>query len=381
MNADVFDIAIVGAGPAGSACALGLKNSGLKVALIDKSVFPRDKVCGDAIGGRVKKVLDELDPALRKELESYKAKSKSAGWKLFAPNGKTIEVSFVNPGYVSKRIDFDNWLFSKTTGQANISHISSEIRDITEGDPNPGLMLDDGRNIYASLVIGCDGAHSVVTKKLAGFKTDLSHYSGAVRAYYRNVAGTAQSEMLEIHLVNGFLPGYFWIFPLPDGACNVGFGMLSKDIKEKKIDLKAALRQIIRSSPVLADRFAHAEMVDDIRGFGLPLGGKLRPVSGQRFMLCGDAASLIDPLTGEGIGNAMLSGLYAARKAVECFRKNNFSASEMKSYDDAIYSKLLPELRKNLFMQRAFNRPWLINLLVGIAQKNPGLKNWFARKL
>ena len=98
-------------------------------------------------------------------------------------------------------------------------------------------------------------------------------------------------------------------------------------------------------------------------------------------MLCGDAASLIDPLTGEGIGNAMLSGLYAARQAQHCFQKNNFSVEAMKSYDEKVYKKLLPELKKNLFMQRAFNRPWLINLLVNVAIANPGLKNWFAKKL
>ena len=378
---DVFDIVIAGSGPAGSACALALKNSGLKVAMIDRSTFPRDKICGDAIGGRVKKVLTEIDPDLLAELEGYPSKNRSSGWKLFAPNGKTIEVNFVNPGYVSRRMDFDSWLFGKTLGQHNLEMIYSEIRDVNADASSVHLTLQGDRKIHASLVIGCDGAHSVVAKKLADFKVDHRHYSGAVRAYYKGVEGTSGSEMLEIHLVKGFLPGYFWIFPLNDGLCNVGFGMLSTDIKERRIDLKVSLKQIIQSSPALSKRFANAELVDDVKGFGLPLGGKERSISGERFMLCGDAASLIDPLTGEGIGNAMLSGLYAARQAIQCFQKNNFSVGEMKHYDEAIYKKLLPELKKNLMMQRAFNRPWLINLLVNVAIANPGLKNWFAKKL
>lgn len=380
MNPD-FDIAILGSGPAGSACALALKDSSLKIALIDKSSFPRDKICGDAIGGRVKKVLNEISPEFLNGLENYALKNISRGWKLFAPSGKTIEAGFVNTGYVSRRIDFDGWLFEQAKALKNLEQVFSEVKDIHAEDDFVELSLERGKKLSASLVIGCDGAHSVVAKKLAGFRVDHRHYSGAVRAYYKHVAGTLGSEMLEIHLVKGFLPGYFWIFPLAGDHCNVGFGMLSSDIKEKKIDLKAALKKIIQSSPALSERFARAELVDDVKGFGLPLGGVRRPLSGNRFMLCGDAGSLIDPLTGEGIGNAMLSGVYAARQAEICFRKNNFSAAEMKGYDEKVYDKLLPELKKNLFLQRAFNRPWLINALVNMAIASPGLKNWFAKKL
>ena len=381
MEKSDFDIAIVGAGPAGSTCALALKDSGLKVALLDKHSFPRDKVCGDAIGGRVNKVLNEISPELLSELNAYPSKNNSSGWKLFSPNGKTIEVNFVNPGYVSKRIDFDAWLFEKVSGQKNVSVINSGISNLHAVERGIEIISEDGTKINTKLVIGCDGAHSIVAKKLAGFKVDHRHYSGAVRAYYQNVEGTSKSEMLEIHLVKGFLPGYFWIFPLHDNLCNVGFGMLSSDIKERRIDLKASLKQIIQSSPQLTDRFRNAALVDDITGFGLPLGGIRRSISGNRFMLCGDAASLIDPLTGEGIGNAMLSGVYAAKKARQCCEKNSFDANEMKGYDEAVYTKLLPELKKNLFMQRAFNRPWLINVLVNVAIASPGLKDWFAKKL
>jgi geranylgeranyl reductase family protein len=376
-----FDIAIIGAGPAGTTAALALKESGLKVALIDKSSFPRDKVCGDAIGGRVKKVLGEIKSEFPNELKNYPQKNISSGWKLFAPNGKTIEVNFVNPGYVSRRIDFDDWLFSKVRGQKNLEIINSGISDLHSDENGIEIITDNNEKVNATLVIGCDGAHSIVAKKLAGFKVDHRHYSGAVRAYYQDIEGTANSEMLEIHLVNGFLPGYFWIFPLYDNLCNVGFGMLSSDIKERRIDLKVALKEIIQSSSSLKGRFRNARLVDDVTGFGLPLGGIARNISGHRYMLCGDAASLIDPLTGEGIGNAMLSGMYAAKKAIKCFEKNSFSAHEMKGYDEAVYNKLLPELKKNLFMQRAFNRPWLINLLVNVAIASPGLKNWFAKKL
>ena len=380
MQTEIFDVVIIGAGPAACACALALRESELKIAVLDKAKFPRDKICGDAIGGRVKKVLNQISRDLLEELKNFPDKNISTGWKLFTPNGKSVEVNFVNPGYVSKRLDFDLWLFQKMRLLKNVTFISSAVNDITANNECTTVLHEDGK-INASLVIGCDGAHSVVAKKLSNFKVDHHHYSGAVRAYYKNVEGTSKSEMLEIHLVKGYLPGYFWIFPLPDNRCNVGFGMLSSDIVRRKIDLKLALRSIISSSPQLSERFANATLIDDVKGFGLPLGGIRRKISGERFMLCGDAASLIDPLTGEGIGNAMLSGMYAAHQALKCFDQNNFSADAMKDYEDEIYQKLLPELKKNLFMQRAFNRPWLINALVNVAIASPGLKNWFAKKL
>lgn len=376
-----YDIVVAGGGPAGATCMLALKDSGLKTAWIEKSGFPRDKICGDAIGGRVKKVLKEISPALAEELDQYPEKNASAGWKLFSPNGKEITVRFVNPGYVSRRLDFDAWLMEKARMGNTAMKFDSGLKDICHGSECVELDLEDGTRLTASLVIGCDGAHSVVAKQLAGFKVDHRNYSGAVRAYYRDVKGTAGSSMLEIHLVKGFLPGYFWIFPLHNNLCNVGFGMLSSDIKERRIDLKAAIKQIIQTSPALSERFENAVLVDDVKGFGLPLGGTRRAISGNRFMLCGDAASLIDPLTGEGIGNAMLSGLYAAQQAVRCFSQKDFSGEAMHHYEKSVYGKLLPELRKNLVLQRAFNRPWLINLLVNVALFSPGLKNWFARKL
>jgi flavin-dependent dehydrogenase len=118
-----------------------------------------------------------------------------------------------------------------------------------------------------------------------------------------------------------------------------------------------------------------------VEGFGLPLGGIRRPLSGNRFLLCGDAASIIDPLNGEGIGNAMLIGYKAAQVIRNAFSKNDISAAFHSAYDDEINSTLLPELRQKLFLQKLFNRPWLINSLVGISEAVPPVKNWLGRRL
>ncbi|MBK8362313.1 MAG: NAD(P)-binding protein [Bacteroidetes bacterium] len=122
-----FDVIIVGAGPAGSTCALTLSGHGLKVAVFEKCTFPRDKVCGDAIGSRVRNVLKKLDPQLTIELEQFEKKAYSRGWKLITPSKEEIKLNFVNHGYVSARIDFDNFLFQKIKAKPDLTVFENNV--------------------------------------------------------------------------------------------------------------------------------------------------------------------------------------------------------------------------------------------------------------
>ncbi|MBP6532493.1 MAG: geranylgeranyl reductase family protein [Bacteroidia bacterium] len=380
-TAKYFDVIIVGAGPAGSTCAMTLSGHGLKVAVFEKCTFPRDKVCGDAIGSRVRKVLSQIDPQLTIELEHFEKKAYSRGWKLITPSKEEIKLNFVNHGYVSARIDFDNFLFQHAKQKSDITFFEDNyIKSVERNDNLISTTTESGEFFQTKLIIGCDGAHSVVKKLSADHFVDHDHYSGAVRAYYKNI-GSIEKDIIEIHLSKKFLPGYFWIFPVSETVSNVGFGMLSSDIIKRKIDLKKAFREIIAEDETLSKRFQNAELSGEIKGFGLPLGGKKRRLSGDNFMLCGDAASLIDPLNGEGIGNAMLSGLHAGKIAIEAIKSENFSAEFLAAYDQIINAKLLPELKQKLFFQKLFNRPWLINTLVFIGNRNKFLREWLGKKL
>lgn len=376
-----FDVIIVGAGPAGTACALQLGRMGIKTALIDRSTFPRDKVCGDAIGGRVRTVLNLIDPKYHDRLEKFPLKAISAGWKLVAPNGKEAEVRFTRYGYVSKRSDFDHFLLDLVKENTDVCcMLGKGVTDISFRSNGVQVILDDGQTIQGSMIIGCDGAHSIVQKQTVGREVDEAFYSGAIRQYWSGISGM-QKDIIEIHLIKGYLPGYFWIFPLPNDLANVGFGMLSKDISRRKIDLKKGMAEIIQSSSGLANRFRNATAMEKPKGFGLPLGGKKNAVSGERFLLCGDAASLIDPLNGEGIGNAMLSGYHAALTAGKAIESNDFSKDFLYSYDIKLNEKLIPELRQKFRFQRLFNRPWLINTLVTAGSYSPALRNAIGKRL
>ncbi|HHG83299.1 MAG TPA: geranylgeranyl reductase, partial [Bacteroidetes bacterium] len=190
----------------------------------------------------------------------------------------------------------------------------------------------------------------------------------------KGVKGLDKDNFIELHFLKDFLPGYFWIFPLPNGMANVGVGMRSDKVAKRKVNLKLQMAEIIEKYPELRDRFADAEMVGGIKGYGLPLGSKKRKISGDGYLLIGDAASLIDPFTGEGIGNALYSGYFAALQAERDLVNKDFSAAGHLQYDKEVYTRLWSELKLSHRMQRMVNYPWLFNLVVNKAQRNKVLR-------
>jgi geranylgeranyl reductase family protein len=311
-----YDVAIIGAGPAGATAALALRESGLQVALIDRAEFPRDKVCGDAIPARCEHVLRSMSPSYADELRAFPDKVTIASCRVVAPSRQYFDYSFHTRGYCSPRLDFDHFLLELALREAQPDYFfGMRVRGI-EREGDHWTIRSDKMEWRARLIIGCDGANGVTAKQLAGFRMAPEHHCAAVRGYYRGIGGLAPDRM-EIHFLEDWLPGYFWIFPLPDGRANVGFGMVSRQAGRRKLSLRDSLPAITAQAPELAQRFAGAELEGPVTGFGLPMGSRKVPISGEGFLLCGDAASLIEPATGEGIGNAMLSARLAAEVAVE----------------------------------------------------------------
>lgn len=375
-------IVILGAGPAGAAAALFLAKQGVASTVIDKASFPRDKVCGDALSGKVVEVLNKLDKNLVYELAGQpNIFLPSWGVNFVAPSGEMLRVPFqtqkeksVAPGFIAKRTDFDNWLVEKLKQHPLITlHENTEVRDVTKNE-NWLLTSKCGKKIEARLVIACDGAYSTFSKQVAQLKTEPAHNCFGLRAYYKGVKGLDDENFIELHFLKNVLPGYFWIFPLPDGYANVGIGMRADKLHDRKLNLKKLLEQAVADNPAIAKRFEKTELVDGIKLFGLPLGSKKRPLSGNGYLLCGDAAQLIDPFTGEGIGNAMMSGMYAASTAAMSISQNDCSASFLKKYDADLYDRLWSELQLSYTMQRLVSFPWLFNLVVRKANSNALLR-------
>jgi menaquinone-9 beta-reductase len=374
MTTAEFDVLIIGAGPAGCTCALALKDAGLKVALLDKQTFPRDKVCGDAIPGRALKTLGSINHAYANALKAFPKKCDTRTSTLIY-KGETLTFDWVLDAFTCTRMDFDNFLFAlvkEHTETQLLTGISPDIINVSRQSVSVTLR-NKSTILKARMVIGADGAHSIVAKQLTNRKPDRKHHVGSVRAYYANVADMKSSN-IEVYFDKKFLPSYLWVFPLPDNISNVGFGMLSSEIARRKLNIKTVFYDFINHTPELKRKFADAERIGALEGYGLPLGSKIGNISGANFMLAGDAASLIDPISGDGIGNAMLSGKLAAEQVIRCFEHNDFSASRMLQYDIAIDKALGKELKTRFRAQRIlFAMPFLLDLIF-MAGKNKALK-------
>lgn len=375
MTEERYPVVIAGAGPAGATASLFLSQEKIPHLLLEKDSFPRDKICGDAVSGKALEVIARLFPEEVKQFGQVHDKTLlTYGIQFVAPNGKGVDIAFPRPkgelpvGFLSRRIDFDNFLFhlirtddtTQVWQNASLDDIQREGKELTL------TIIHNGqpRQVKTPLVIGADGSRSVVKRKLQGMEQDDMHFCAGIRAYYSNVAGLHPENYLELHFLKELLPGYFWVFPLPGGGANVGMGMLSKDIKKNKVNLRKELLNIIENHPVMSKRFAHATLEGKIQGWGLPLGSKKRVLSGDNYILTGDAASLIDPFTGEGVGNAVVSGLVASRIAKLAYTQQNYSHTALQEYDKVIYQKLWNELKLSHRIQRLTTYPWLFNFVV-----------------
>jgi len=360
-----FDVLICGAGPAGSTCALGLFDSGLKVALLDKHAFPREKICGDAYGGYAFKILNTISPAFGKKLLDINAGAVAKRAKLISPKGHTIEIGLKGFFANLPRLVFDNFLLNMVRTETK-THIfeNTSVRKVMVEKDHVLVTTVDNEIFKTKMLIGCDGAHSVVQSALTNTRELLTDSCPGLRAYYKNVKGVEQ-DCLELHLINEIPKGYFWIFPSTDGLSNVGIGGDKAVLKKHKINLRKEFLDLMQQSAQFKERFAEAELVGDIKGWTIPLGyfdSKL-PASGNRILLCGDAAALVDPATGEGIGPAMSSGRFAAQHIKACFKNDNFSAKFMKVYDRQIYKKY----HSNYFYKTA---------IANLYYKSPFLMDW-----
>ena len=379
------DVCIVGAGPGGAATALKLNQLGIPCVLLDKSNFPRDKVCGDAISGKVATILGRIDPTIMDRFEMDEAIQTNVwGIRFVAPNGTVNDIPFrvnydpvndAKQGFVSKRIDFDNFLVEEVKRCPAIKFYENTAIDVYEKKADGYLLKNKTGDfqVWAKVLVVANGAHSRFSRHQAGLEKDMKHHAGAVRAYYKNVTGLHEDGFIELHFLKEINPGYFWIFPLPNGHANIGLGMRSDFISKRRYNLKKGLQNIIENHPTIKDRFKNAEQLDKTTGFGLPLGSKKRPISGERFMLVGDAGHLVDPLSGEGIGNAIYSGFIAAEQAQKCLTSGDFSAETMKAYDVRVERVLGKEMQLSYQLQRLMTRPWLVNFMSNLVSRNRGL--------
>ncbi len=382
-------VCIIGAGPGGAAAALTLAKAGISVTLFDKQKFPRDKICGDAISSKALTILGRIHPELLQNLQ-LSEKSRAISRAIFySPDMNSLDIHFKNlpgqlsdaPGYVMKRYDFDHFLVEEVKKQPNITLLEATA-PVNFKKHDRGYQLFDKSGSLLSdckLLIDAGGAYSKFSREQAGLQNIAAHYGIAIRAYARNINWANPPDAIEFYFIRGMTPGYLWIFPLPDGSANIGAGLRKDLLKRRKVDLKQWLTKTIRTHPLLAPRFANALLDEKIQGYGLPLGSVARSISGDHYLLVGDAAHLIDPLTGEGIGNAVYSGYLAAQTALEALKEDDFSAQKLSRYDRDVSRILGAEMRLSYRLQQLMTYPVFCNLLVRWINRHQGIIELLSR--
>lgn len=291
-----WDLVVVGAGPAGSTAALAALRAdpAARVLLLDAAGFPRDKVCGDGVAPHALDVLAGLGVDTR---ELTAGTTPVTALSLTSPRGVRAARTFSRPAFVVPRRILDARLVdaARAAGATLARH---RVRTVT---PVDGAVLVD--DLRARTVLGADGAESLVRRRCGARAAPAGTVAVALRGYSRSPAWAAGEQRLI--MTDRHWPAYAWAFPVGDGTANVGYGEL------------VGARPATRAH--LTERL-HALLPDlervPLRGHRLPLSPGRPRLAHGRVLLAGDAASLINPLTGEGIFYAVLSGALAGAAAL-----------------------------------------------------------------
>lgn len=368
------NVCIVGAGPAGATTSLFLSKMKIPHVIIDACTFPRDKVCGDALDVKVMRILNNLEPGLvANEILNNENFTQSKGVIINISEKKKAKLVYTpkenEPDYpflcVSKRKYFDNYLVSKINPVYAVFLPGTKVEKIiAEGDERRIFAKNSSAEIeiQTKLVVGADGDHSVVLRSLGERKINREHYATGLRQYWKGISNILPDNHLELYFPKSLPLAYFWVFPLPNGEANVGCGLPAGLISKKSVRLKNLLHDIIMNDPVIKHRFKNAEPMEEPVGWGLPLATLRRKTSGNGWLLAGDAASLICPTTGDGIGPAMKSGYVAAHFIQRAVQTNDFSAYTFKNYDREIYRDMESDIKYYQLLKKI--SPLLFNIII-----------------
>ena len=337
--AESYDAVVVGGGPAGSSAAYHLASRGRRVLVIDKARFPREKVCGDGLTPRAVKQLHEM--GIQTDGPDW---ARAEGLRIVG-GGVTLELpwpelnAWPHVGLVQTRLDFDSLLLDHARkAGATVWEETEVVRPLVD---DAGVVYGvaykngDAGEVEAPIVIASDGVANRFGIPLGIHRVESRPMGVAVRTYFRSprASDTYLESYLELWRGDDLLPGYGWIFPVPDGTVNVGLGLLNTSKHFQSVDYKKLLWDWVAGLPPEWG-LTRENQVGKIRGGSLPMGFNRAPLARPGLMLIGDAAGAVNPFNGEGIAYAMETAAIAASVADEALDAGDPRA--LRAYPDRL---------------------------------------------
>jgi geranylgeranyl reductase family protein len=366
----VHDVVIVGGGPGGSATAHFLSRRGLDVLLLDRSDFPRDKTCGDGLTPRALRVLDQM--GILAEVTSHGCSVD--GYEVVSPNGRatSARITSEHGALVVPRLTLDNIILNRAirSGAQFLNRVS-----VKQVEPIPGgarVRTEAGAHFDARVAVVATGAaYGVLTH--SGIIKRPPKVMLAARAYFedlqRDVARTFQLRFDDVPM-----PGYGWVFPTGARSANIGVGFLPK---RPSGTAAQAMNRFI-TGPAIRPLLEGARQSSPIRGYPIRVDFLASPTYADRTLLVGEAAGLVNPLTGEGIDYALESGMLAADHIAHGL-DHGLTQEWLRAYDRLLHGRFDRIYRFSEHIRDWYCKPPLLNLLVPLANSRPELRQLLAK--
>ncbi len=373
------DLLVIGAGPAGCAAAITAARSGRAVVMIDKATFPRDKTCGDGLTAGALRALE----ALGVPLAALGASVPVTDAIVVSPSGRRVALPLPTDGEharVMRRIDLDAALVH-TTRTAGVTVLEGRaLTELKSLDTVVEATLEDGRLLRAPFAIAADGNYSTARRLLSPDASPVRGEWSAFRQYYAHV----DDPRLWVLFERDILPGYAWVFPLPDGRANVGLAIVRQPGVTGKM-LAETWRSLLARPSLRAVLGPRVEAEGPHRAWPIPSHLDPARLAHGRVLFAGDAAGVVDPMTGEGIAQALETGILAARAITRVphppvgHRSQFDPASIATRYRTDVHRDLGRDLRFAAALQRVLGQPRRARATLRAVDTNAWTRRHFAR--